>query len=159
NSLQSQKPKWFSAGTITVHDGATNLSLAPNDLGYYSIRTGSEIVFPPGSVLEVSAVGGDIPSFTTTLRFPGAARIDPLPEAVSRDRDLKVTWTGGSPGGRLRLRLSNDSERLVEIECQFDAATHHGTVARQLLSVVNPGTRGFWQGLGVVVEENVTKDV
>ena len=119
------------AGAISVNGGAERVTLVPGDSGTYPVRSSSEdALFVGGETLNVSAAGGDVPSFTVELAAPTSLTltspeipINPTPWVIEKEDDLLLEWTGGA--GSVEVLLFTPTGH---VSCQFDAEDASGTV-------------------------------
>jgi hypothetical protein len=137
-----------SAGTLTIAGGslgdagvALTPGAPPDDLYSYS---GTAPLFGAGDTLSVSASGGaDVPAFSATVGGVGPITVTApaLPGdgglfEIPRSSDLKVTWTGGTPGSQVLVQLGS---RDVTVLCFFDAASGAATLPQSTLATLPPG--------------------
>jgi hypothetical protein len=137
----------LSAGVITVGVNVS-VKLMPTDTNDYASVT-SPAGVKAGDIFKVSASGGSIAAFSGQVVLPAAVTFAPLPAIVPRDRDLQVTWSGGSAGAVLPLGLFVFNAGVGEtdqIDCIFDPTTGSGVIPKELLQLLRAGGLGGWSG-------------
>lgn len=123
--------KALSAGTVSVTGGTPTMTMTQNSQGAYSFSQQTGELAGSG-MLTFSATGGDVPAFTVSIpKIAYASLTAPAQnQNVPRSQDLTVSWTGGTPGASVYLRVLNNQQ---EVTCVFDAAAGTGTVPSALL--------------------------
>jgi hypothetical protein len=132
------------AGTITATVGTTQLVIDPGTDGRYSPATGP---MPSGSV-HMQAAGGSLSPFDVTVTAPAKPTIDPLPTAISRSHDLKVTWQGGGAGS-MEVLLATTSSGGAEflIQCFGPQSAGSFTMPAALIQRLSPAFTGAELGV------------
>jgi hypothetical protein len=97
-------PTYFPAGDITVDDGKSTLSTmkpAANETYSDKSATNAMLVWKPGDTLTVSAAGGQVHTFTGTVKAADeiTALNPPLPLTISTGAPFTVDWNPGSVAG------------------------------------------------------------
>jgi hypothetical protein len=139
-----------SAGPVSLAGANIPLTLTPDATGTYEVRTGQERLWTKGASLTISAQGGEVPAFQTTLTGVGSAVVS-VPAAasgstmtISTKEPLALAWSGAE-GGTMTATLSrNDANkaRSVTISCSFDGAKTTGTVPASVMAMIPPGPLG-----------------
>lgn len=100
-------PALQPAGTLTLTGLTTELSLVPDDLGYYHLEgTPGFPLFTADTTVELSADGGATPAFGVT-----AGGVDDLQMAVPCDLELtegeplELEWIPAGDGARVRWEM------------------------------------------------------
>ncbi len=136
-------PDYASAGTIMVSGGNEDLAMVP-EAGNYTPYQSDSPLFTGGETLEVSAAGGSVPAFETSLTAPGHLTVTgpmlPIgsPYPLDRSQDLILTWEGAS-AGVVEVRLAGPQELpqpQTSIHCVFDVAAGQGTIPKAALDRV-----------------------
>lgn len=135
------------AGPITVNFADQfSEELYPTDQGLYADYWGQQVV-SPGDAISVTAVGDEIPAFSSSIVQPEPLRlISPGTDAygqlaVRADADLELTFTGGTAGVRLgaESRASYSGGSFV-IRCSFASQAGRALIPKSLLQY----SAGFW---------------
>jgi hypothetical protein len=142
-----------SAGTITITGAATSpITLTPNGSNAYApFAVMSSTLWSGGETLAISAAGGTVPAFSTSIVAPAAFSLTaPTVTAgaltISLSSDSVITWTGG--GGTVHLILELSPNKIPRLDCTFPASTGSGTISKAALAGVISGTTGTF-ALGV----------
>jgi hypothetical protein len=133
-----------SAGAITVTGGGFPLELDQTDGGEYApLPNGGSAtaLWVGGEALTVSAAGDTVPSFVEEVAAPTQLTVlTPMPPILSRAAPFAFSWLGAS-AGQVTVDVSEPGGATGSfLECQFDVATGTGTVPREALSQLPPGT-------------------
>lgn len=138
-----------SAGTIDILGGIVAVQLVPQDGGSYPTINGTSSLFNGGETLQITASGGVVPAFTTSLDAP-ARTVVSTPDGgvqVFRDQPLTLTWTPSSIGElRFSFQTSNASspfEAPSEIDlvaCSFPVSAGTAEIPAEALQTLRAGS-------------------
>jgi hypothetical protein len=139
-----------TAGSLTVTGGVfgdAGIELGPDNLGSYLYNTVGPM-FAAGDTLSVMGAGATVPAFTAqTLVAPGPITLTaPAPDGgvltIPTTQNLALTWTGGSAGDRMFLKLSAffQTGAAASAICSWDATLGNGTVPASALAPLAAGT-------------------
>lgn len=124
-----------TAGQVSVGEFMLN----PNSNGTYSPEGRPlDSIFPPGTVIPVSAEGATVGAFSGSVTMPSKLDVTQpaLPDNGLRlpiDEDFTVTWNDDGTGGKAFINLWQlDSNTTVD--CAFDAPAGSGTIEAELLA-------------------------
>jgi hypothetical protein len=140
-------PPLTDAGVISVAGGMMPVSQPPSSggVGYPAFRANS-LLWSGGESLSISAAGGEVPAFATTLVAPGATTLTTpaaKPTAIARGSDLALAWSGSGIGlVDVALSAAMTGAPAVEVHCRFPLAAGHGVVPAAILANVPAGSMG-----------------
>lgn len=144
-------PAIAAAGTISVTGGAMPLMQSPDGSGAYPIvRVSSPLwMTAGGESLSVSATGGEVPAFATTLIAPGEMTVtSPAwpaggPTTIARAADLTLAWNGSGVGVvDVGLVGGSAATQAAEIHCRFPLSAGQGVVPAAMLANLPAGSSG-----------------
>jgi hypothetical protein len=135
------------AGPITVNFADQfSEELYPTSEGLYADHWAQQLV-SPGDAISVTAVGDEIPAFSSSIVQPEALRLtSPGTDAygqlaVRDDADLELKFTGGTSGVRLGAESSASySGGWFVIRCSFASQAGRALIPKSLLQY----SAGFW---------------
>jgi hypothetical protein len=134
----------LSAGKIALGGGSVAVSLVPDSLGTYHpvpVLSSMMMNWNAGDMVTVNVPGDAFGAFTVDARMPAPITLHaPLIAAPSapmtiipRDKDLAVSWSGGSEG--VYVVISNNLPGVTSsLRCWFPAAGGSGTVPQAALA-------------------------
>jgi hypothetical protein len=99
-------PHRILAGPITVTGLVEPVTLTPDASAYYASQLLPSDIFGASSTIKVSAAGGEVPAFTTTL--PG---VDPVvtdisyPHTLEDGHDNLMSWTPQGDGATVEVAI------------------------------------------------------
>jgi hypothetical protein len=141
------------AGTITVTDGSTTLSMlmaqTASDIYQDSSQTNSALVWTPGDTLTVAATGGIVQAFSVSMRTPhliAGPALGSTQVTMSIGADYTVTWTPDSvPGALMTLDVTPRKGGLYDgiIRCTVDDNAGTVTVPKSLLGNISTSDTGL----------------
>lgn len=146
-----------SAGTITASNASGGTLEATFDGAYYPTVSSGKF-FDPGDTIQVSAAGGNVPTFAATLVVPqpltlvAPACLTAGCPNLERGTDLSIAWTGGE-GGIVMADLTTRDPVTgdgVEIACTAPGTSHQMTIPKSVLGLLQPGTGNGFGFLSVV---------
>ena len=142
-------PAIASAGTLSVTGGAMPLMQSPDGSGAYPIVRVSSPLWAGGESLSVSASGGEVPPFATTLIAPGEMTVtSPAwpaggPTTIARADDLALAWNGSGVGVvDVGLVGGSTATQAAEIHCRFPLSAGQGVVPAAMLANLPAGSSG-----------------
>ncbi len=134
-----------TAGSITVGGLVEPVTLSPGSDGLYAPYSNAmQALWNGGDALRVSASGGDVAAFSTTLTAPEQIVVSaPTPSAgaliVSRATDLQATWSGGGASQVEVYFTTAGASGSTTVKCYFSAAMGGGVVSSAALAMLPPG--------------------
>jgi hypothetical protein len=150
-------PTFLSAGTITI-DGGMHLVLMQGSDGRY-VMSGTGLLFIAGAEIVVTASGKEVRTFSGRVTLPSSATLDPIAATLPRDRDLEVSWSGGSDGAQFGLLVFTDANPALQINCSFDAAAHGGAIPASLLGLIPAGSLAHVEATGVTATSSAAPGI
>jgi hypothetical protein len=106
------------------------------------------VLWSPGDLLTISAVGAEVPSFQLKVVAP-AQPVVTNPEVLlmqdlehARKDDFTITWTGGTARTSAIVWLYSvpvpGASSYTVLQCAFDATSGMATIASSLLEKIDP---------------------
>jgi hypothetical protein len=129
-----------SAGTLTLSVGAVTSTATPDQTGGYVANVST---FGAGTVLGVSASGGDVPAFATqTVTSPSVLLVSPAPPStIVTTQDLTLSWSAGEPGATVVIAIARQGFNASEsVTCMLDATAGTATVPKAALATLSSGS-------------------
>lgn len=100
-------PGHLSAGPITLTGLAQELVLQPADVGGYVLTEEPPEELFDGDLVRIDAPGAELGAFSVAARVPAALDADlDCTDLIRDDGDVRITWTPGEPGDRVRLQTA-----------------------------------------------------
>ncbi len=143
-------PMQVGAGVITVSAGATSFTLTPQVTASgttYQPMLAPQPLWHDAESVVVSAAGGDVPAFATTLTAPTAVTLTMGagsgggPMLLPRQDDLVVEWSGGG-FGTVDVELLGSGAAAVDVHCRFAPSARSGVVPAALLAMLPATANG-----------------
>lgn len=136
------------AGVITVTGTTPPVTLEPSAVGQadpsYTEVESEAPFWAEGDVVTVSAAGGAVPAFETTLVAPTRATITApdlaQPVVVSRAAGLDLAWTVEGQGGELAVSIGLSGDPAYQLVCGFPLDDGAATIPAAMLALLPPGT-------------------
>lgn len=137
----------MSAGAITVTGAQRPITLATGGDGTYALFQSTTPLYAGGETITFAAAGAAVPAFEVALTAPREVRITSPAEpaavlAITRSRDLSLTWTGGTTG-RLQVVLYGPGQGATSLFCRFAADAGTGTIPTAALAMLEAGQGAF----------------
>jgi hypothetical protein len=145
-----------NAGELAVSVGGVRRVVEQIEPGLY-MQGGQGALWQPGDSVHVTATGGDAPAIDVTVTAPAPITLlepglDGGTGVVSRSRDLRLRWSGGTGTAAIGFTDGKRLPEIVRVKCSFDAKLGEGVVPAAVLSELTPGTTPIY----VFTEDNRT---
>jgi hypothetical protein len=144
-----------NAGELAVSVGGVRRVVEQSEQGAY-VQDWPGTLWQPGDSVHVTAAGGDAPAIDVTLTAPAPITLvepalDGGTNVVSRSRDLRVRWDGGTTGTAVvGFTDGTPFPEIVRVKCSFDVKLREAVVPAAVLSELTPGTTPIY----VFTEDN-----
>ena len=145
-----------NAGELAVSVGGVRRVAEQIEPGVY-VQRWQGVLWQPGDSVHVTAAGGDAPAIDVTMTAPAPITLlepglDGGTGVVSRSRDLRLRWSGGTGTAAIGFTDGKRLPEIVRVKCSFDAKLGEGVVPAAVLSELTPGTTPIY----VFTEDNRT---
>ena len=132
-----------NAGTITIQNSAIEMLVPDSDGLYPGVSPG--VLFIPGDHIAISAGGGKVPAFQTSIDGPYPVTIISPPSGAAIPHKLGdallVTWQGGQTGEAVMVDvIVHRFEDTWEVRCLFNAEAGMGWVPSDLFDKLSQPT-------------------
>jgi hypothetical protein len=134
-----------NAGVIQITGGGQTVTLTPDGGTYPSMTSMSSELFTPGTYVMLSAAGGTVPAFNSTLPEPGEltltspALVLGMTVNLPRTAPLDVTWSGNSAGNATVSLAQNNGSTTTSAVCTWAASLGSGQIPAAALGAFNAG--------------------
>jgi hypothetical protein len=137
------KSMLVSAGAITFTYGANqSMTLAPDANGHYA-NVVQQFLFATGDVISVSASGGTVPAFTSSITFPAGVTVtSPTTLSSVSKSGFTASWNATTSPVHIQIDqfvASMASTSSTSIDCSYAGAAGAGSVSPSAMMDLVPG--------------------
>ncbi len=137
-----------SAGAIAISGGAVSLDLMPSGSNVYNQGDQLNPYFTGGDVVTMTAAGGTVPTFTSTLTAPDGVTLTSDFAGlgtVPRSSDFVTTWSTGPTNGSVTIQIGSyvmdaTGGTSRSLDCEYDITAGTATVPTAALQLFPAGS-------------------